>query len=434
MRTLLKSLVLALALASLSGCPSEGTGAAPPLDSFHYPVSVSVLDAGPAGPRVLYVVSSNFDLRYNRGTVLAIDLNKLGDRVDGPVGDAIDPEHGYVLIDSFAGLAAQYQPVGAAAEARTLFVPTRANNLLYVVDASGAQLSCRGTGGQDCLAQGISLEQGNQIAQDPFATAISGHDLYVTHLRRPTIGEDSVDSVVVRMDAESPGTPTFFSIGPAPSEGITATPAGLYFTGRALRDSLQPLRRLSDSTVSDAGIESSTRIKETRGIAVSSDGTRLYVATRGTRTETYSELLPAEGPDGLLIVDISADPLTGEPRNQPLGFVSMPEGASRIHVMARPGAGDLVAVACTDSNMVALYDADLGEVVGLVQGTVEPFDIASIALGASGRRLYVASFGNHTVDVIDIPDMARPGEAKLVGKLGGQAQQTASALLPEDTK
>ncbi|HCF59015.1 MAG TPA: hypothetical protein DFS52_13615 [Myxococcales bacterium] len=444
MRTHLYMLALSLPLTALVGCASESSGTLPPADGFHYPVSLSVLESAGGGPNVLYVVSSNFDWRYSHGSVIAVDLDKLDLDTPAPGGStatrsiaaAVNPDTGHVFIDSFGGLMSAYQPAGALPASRTLFVPTRAEHRLFAIRAEGTSLSCFDAGeARDCSPQGIALANGDMTAEDPFATMLRGRELFVTHLRRPTIDDELRNSYLVKLDAEAPtNAPVFFDIGAAPAEGAVDTPRGVYLTGRAARDAAgdqsKALRVLVGSSVVDAGLTDETRVKETRGIGVSSDGARLFVSTRGSRS---LHVTPTEGPDGLLVVDISADPSTGAARNEAVSFVPMPEGASRLLVLPRPGRKDLVAIACTDSDAVALYDDELGAIVNLVEGVAKPYDLAVASRAAGGQRLFVASFAGHTVDYIDIPDLGRPGDATLAGRLGAtDSPPAASALCSEE--
>jgi hypothetical protein len=437
-------LALALPLAALVGCASESSGELPPTDGFHYPVSLSLVESADGGPNVLYVVSSNFDWRYSHGSVIAVDLDKLDLDTPAPGGatatrsiaGAVDPDRGHVFIDSFAGVMAAYQPTGAVPTSRVLFVPTRAEHRLFAIRAEGANLSCYDGGeGRDCSPQGIALSDGKATVEDPFGTLLRGRELFVTHLRRPTVDDEPRNSYLVKLDAESPtSAPVFFDIGAAPAEAGVDTPRGVYLTGRALRDTTgehsNALRMLVGSSVVDTGLTDGTRIKETRGIAVSSDGTRLFVSTRGTRSLYVT---PTDGPDGLLVVDISADPSTGAALNEVVGFVPLPEGASRLLVLPRPGKRDLVAIACTETDAVAIYDDEIGAVVNLIEGIDKPYDLVAASRAAGGRRLFVASFAGHAVDYIDIPDLERPGDAALAGRLGAQARsQAASALDSEE--
>lgn len=55
------------------GCATDDAGITPPKDGFYFPVSVAV---DPVRD-VLYVANSNADLRYNGGTLMALDLSAL---------------------------------------------------------------------------------------------------------------------------------------------------------------------------------------------------------------------------------------------------------------------------------------------------------------------------------------------------------------------
>ncbi len=68
------ALVLAASgLVGLAGCFSLAEGLSPPLDQFYYPTGVLVSP----GRTTLYVTSSDFDLQYSGGTVMALDLRAL---------------------------------------------------------------------------------------------------------------------------------------------------------------------------------------------------------------------------------------------------------------------------------------------------------------------------------------------------------------------
>jgi hypothetical protein len=82
-RSTLASAALALAAALGSGCyPSGGQGKVPFDDQFYFPVSVSVTPSG----KWLVVANSDFDLKYNSGTVQALAL---GGRTTGGIEQAV---------------------------------------------------------------------------------------------------------------------------------------------------------------------------------------------------------------------------------------------------------------------------------------------------------------------------------------------------------
>jgi hypothetical protein len=67
------SLAALLSTALTSACFSPGDGVSPPLDVVNFPVGVALSESGER----LYVANSDFDLRYNAGTVLALDAAKI---------------------------------------------------------------------------------------------------------------------------------------------------------------------------------------------------------------------------------------------------------------------------------------------------------------------------------------------------------------------
>ncbi|MGC4114139.1 MAG: hypothetical protein QM765_05840 [Myxococcales bacterium] len=490
--------ITALAAAALvAGCAQENVGTPPPTASFYFPTSVAAVESSTPGKPFLYVVSSNFDLRYSSGTVIAVDTSKLPEPPDGvldkPSNPAVDPDKGYALIDSFGGGIATYSP--ASSQAKRLFVPTRAANKLYTLTAQGGQLSCfpnaATENGQDCLDQGLVLEDpkdSNIRTFDPFGVTVVGRTVYITHLHitdDPPLSGQNRQSYLASLDAENLSGLSFLPIGLAPAQGMAMTPNGLYLAGRALTSSSDQLssqalrllrpscvdpikitdgtcangipdgtesdvdcggtcspcpapktcnassdcvsgvctdRKCAECTVQDVGLTTAMHIYEARGVAASSDNARLFATTRS--------------PDGLLVVDISLDPITGLPRNRELSFVSLPAGPAELLVIPRPGLRDLVVVSCTTSNSVNIYDDELGAPVGEIKGIIEPFGMvrSTIPSQPNGARVYVASFGNYTVDVIDILDVDRPRGAKVVGQIGLGAHRPLGIEIPEGAK
>ncbi|WP_437878338.1 hypothetical protein [Sorangium sp. So ce513] len=63
----------------VAGCFVDSEGLPPPVDGFYFPSGIA---ASPGG-RVLYVANSDFDLRFNGGTVQALDLQRLRRRALG---------------------------------------------------------------------------------------------------------------------------------------------------------------------------------------------------------------------------------------------------------------------------------------------------------------------------------------------------------------
>jgi DNA-binding beta-propeller fold protein YncE len=230
----------ALAVAVV-GCGIGQSGIAPPDDRFFFPAGIV---ADPSGDW-LYVVNANSDLRYNAGTVVAVDLRPVtedrtkawaacprnnylpteaaGDRFC--CRDYLDDrilnctESGYltssVRIGSFGDTIVQQTPP-TGTSVRRLFVTVRAEPSITFIDVAardgGMQLGCsaaagaQGPGrkdGGECEAAwkvrtGGSTETPVSLAEEPHALALDPGlgILYVGHLSAFTAaGETSFGGV-----------------------------------------------------------------------------------------------------------------------------------------------------------------------------------------------------------------------------------------------
>jgi len=172
--------LLVLTAAAAAGCGIGQSGISPPLDRVFFPAGIAIDPTG----QWLYVVNSNSDLRYNAGTVVAVDLAAAGvDRAKAPTfplcprnryspgandpprlccRDLIDDkvlncnDRGYVdpeatvQIGSFGGQVA-LQPFQRGGEmVRRLFVAVRAEPSLTFIDVTvrDGRVTLRCTGGR----------------------------------------------------------------------------------------------------------------------------------------------------------------------------------------------------------------------------------------------------------------------------------------------
>ena len=102
----------------------------------------------------------------------------------------------------------------------------------------------------------------------------------------------------------------------------------------------------------------------------------------------------------------------------------LPEGASQMAVIPREDKRDLIAVSCTDSDFVVLYDDELGVTTAAII-VDSPYGIAWSAMdeGGGGARLFVASFAGQSVEIIDVPDLNAPQIWKKRRSLKGPSQE-----------
>ncbi len=99
-----------LALVNVTACNLKNPGTDPPRGALSYPIGVALGAKDKDGKAdVLYVVNSNFDLRYNAGSVQAYDLSEIADAIAECESVGV-PEGGIGALD--AGLDASLPDAG----------------------------------------------------------------------------------------------------------------------------------------------------------------------------------------------------------------------------------------------------------------------------------------------------------------------------------
>ncbi len=442
-----------------AGCAAQTEPRPPPTDRLAFPTGIVHRKVNGSPNGALYVASSNFDKCFDTGAVIALDLDDLGLPEIGGFPDAeLQPEpeqftdlkvdsNASVQIESFAGQMDVWNSGDGSAR---LFVPTRAeNNYLHAINVAASDktsLTCAQTpDARDCLIGALSLTSNVEVTEGEITPSAPGPlgvrvalnsaqdpEVWVTHLEAADSPEGSgqnIRSYVVRVPGREVPTvlnkDNFFPLG---STGLSngaahATAIGsryAYVTGRSYvaNDATQPaafLLRLVDRDDPSRVLETSLRLLystiEARDIAVS--------RTRVGNTERL--YIVARAPDTLLVVDV-AESESLRPTVSVVDAVPLPDGANQLVVLDRGTLGDLVAVTATTTRVVVLYDAALGQIVSQVDNVgLQPFGItADVDVAANKARLYVTTFGDGRVAVIDIANLAVAQDARLVAHLGAQ--------------
>ncbi|ADO72762.1 YncE family protein [Stigmatella aurantiaca] len=440
-----------------AGCSASSDPRPPPTDRFVFPSGIAYLPPAPgneASKGSLYVASSNFDKCFDTGVVFALDLDALGlPEVGAPVGengvlhleDLKTTPQSVAQISSFAG---QMDVWGG--EQPRLFVVTRSeSNSLHAIDIQGKTLSCAQPGGGNYCLPGISLTGPIAGGKDdlprapaPIGVSVAASqegnkpEVWVTHAEAadsPARSSTAFQTYVVRVpgDELSLTSESFFPLG---SNGLSvggahATAVGkryVFISGRSYAAGLagtvsasfllRLLDRNNPTRILETGLRDVYQSLEARDLALNAAGTRLYLVTRF--------------PDSLLVVDV-ADAEGDVPRLKVVDSVPLPDSASQVKVLSRKDVngqplGDLVVVTCSASSItsgvVAFYDADLGQLAAQVDGIgLQPYGLA-VDQRRQGQkdsaRLYVTTFGDGRVAVLDIPDLVNPQGARLVAHLG----------------
>ncbi|HYO56451.1 hypothetical protein [Archangium sp.] len=432
---------------------------------------------------VLYVSSANFDRCFDQGTVMAVDMDRVGSDGDRllPLGSYTDPSaqpvsieqlniapESRLYIQSFAGEMVLWERSDGPPR---LFVPARADGdyIHYIDVPEPARLSCVGTQSDNCIEGALSLtsnvqgqQEGQPRASAPFGVAIDtftepgqAANVWVTHLNpadSPERSRTNYETYVVRLpgdavssDRPSVSTSDFFplSVQDFPLGGTNSVVAderyvfvsgrlssGVSDTSLARRFLVRVLDKQNLNQIIEPGLDLGFAASEARGLALServpSRPRRLYVAVRS--------------PDTLLIVNAEGiEKESDSPRLTVVGSVPLPDGPTQVKLVPRgPSRSELVLVSCSSAGVVAIYDPDVGQVVaqvpvGQTRGTQspQPFGLAVQQQG-NAARIFVSNFGDGRVSVIDIADLGSPQLARLVAYLGARQDEGNSAQCQEE--
>lgn len=450
--------------AVLCGCNDASNRIPPPLDRFVFPTGMalrhvltpcapgavcSTCQGGTPGCQtLLYVASTNFDLSYDPdtgGTVMAVDPDRVvnGQPLAPPalVGDP-------VRMGSFAGqLAVLDESTCPGWEDGTrpplALVTSRSLNAFYplLLAADGAP-SC-GSGCPMGLQVGIG---------DPFGVALScrsqagaSPDVSAWISYQNTLTGQAMLSQIPFATA-TPSLALSVILGSAAVyEGVYEPLRDrLYFTSRFIGGNFTPLRYVDlgflSGTVNPVRLDYEVAGAETTGLAISSDATRAYVALRLYDPDLAVFVRPPDIGGALAVVDLTDVP-AGGPYGRLLRLVPLPLGPSEVRAIARPGMRDLVAITCTTDSSLVLYDDDTGSVarvIGADRATGAPL-LGRSAFGlaiespwqgptSTGVRLFVASFDQSFVSIVQIDDPTRPAGADLVRALDAPNPACTPAL------
>lgn len=370
-----------------------------PADSgrgVRYPISLA---ASPDGQRV-YVVGANFDRKYRAGAVGTIDTAS-----QSWIGQVSETE-------GFAGGAALQ--VSPTAQALRLLVTSREHDSLALMDidaAAPAKLSCGGVDADGRCAGGHHYGSSTgavSVGNDPMGIEVMPWDQQGWRVHVAAAGDGKVS--VLRLSAS----------GQLTSIGSTGFGTGLSHirsvprTGRTyISDNRAPqlhVFRLDPEVGTTSGwkvvpeasvsLPASTLQDFGRGMALSGDGARLYLADRS--------------PAALVIVDVAPDS-AGVPRNVITGVVPLVGKPSEVAVApSGQGGKELVYVSCFGDDSVWVVDPWLRSVVDVIRLPHAPYGLATVAVPAatSGAAptwtLYAGLFARHAVAAVPLS----PGHAQ----------------------
>lgn len=452
LRARLRSVAPVLALAAAVGCYRSGDGSDPDDAHPYFPVGLAVSDSG----KWLFVANSNFDLRYNAGTVQALDLAGIasaaracGEKVAADPNaachegvDAATHSKASVRIGAFAAdlrQTARYDAAGAAVPgAGRLLLPVRGDASLTAIDfdesAAGLTLRCAGTTattGTRCAAgwrigtDAAKSDRGLTLEGEPFGLALPERTA-ATSAELTRVGglaavvHQSSGNVSLFVDVARDGTPPpgklayILSGLSAGGTGIAAldAPGGyprFLVTSRTQSNVLvvqyfpdtEQYARSAMVVTETVPISPQATGFDTRGVVVdpppagSARPTRVFLTNRT--------------PAALVVGEVEA-------ATKKLVFfenVPLPVGPSRI-VRASIDGKTTLLIASFDAQTLVVYDPDARRVTNVLHTHRGPYAMAVDPVTKLG---FVCNFTDSTIQVVEL-DPSKPAWQRIIYSVG----------------
>lgn len=429
---------LCASVASL-GCTATSEEVAPPRHDFYYPTSI----VPSADGRHLFVLNANSDLRYDSGTIQALDL------------EAVEP----LLAGSNPGCDVGYQPsrpnlamcttstdgtpspfVVEAAHVKTgnfgsalaaqaidggrtrLFATVRGDPSITYADfdpTSGA-LDCGGEGEfQRCgdthrVDTVLDDPEIGGLSPEPFQVVVDAgaEHAFVTHLTTgrvslltaPADGARPIlqDVIAGLFDSNPNGLVRAVGLAVRTSGELVyvtssseARVASVYVADGPIVNGLQTERLIEGPSffIGDARPEGIPG--DSRSIAFEPGGERVFVVGRT--------------PPALLAFDTAAGP-TGAPANAYLGAVEVCGNAAALG-LGDMGAGLRAWIPCFNLGQVWVVDVEHARLEAVIEAGRGP---NAIVVDTPRQRIYVANYAEDTISIIDAQPGSRTEHAELV--------------------
>jgi DNA-binding beta-propeller fold protein YncE len=421
--------LLIAGLVSLA-CDEQRSADSLPNEEFQFPVGIAVHPEGFA-----LVVSSNFDLRYVSGSLQAINLSPLVQRIDDgeglKKGDQPNEHLDLILSDKAVGIpnfGGMIELVSDDSHGLAM-VTSRESNELYLIDievgnsidfncwAGGIRPSdtfaplCDGARnvvdlGEDDPFDMLVIENG-----DPQADwGERSWTAYTTFLRSELL--KVIDIPAGRPDSDdTPGETHELELTQFGANDLAQSPAsGLIFVTTRYNESLtNPIHYFDPSQGAQAVMESENLYplflgNETRGLDFTSDGITAAVLVRT--------------PDMLAFLDTSLDD-SGKPKNTFAGEVVICNNPSRVRIY-----GERAYVTCAEDDAIYVIDTVTRRLVEIREDICRgPFDMAFYNRGGEDdlNWMLVTCFEDNVVAVVNVDPtsdeylevLARVGKLKI---------------------
>lgn len=359
-----------------------------------FPVWLNALPGG----RYVAVWGANFDRKYRAGKMRLLDT-----QTERYVGNSME-------FSGFAGSAALQMPTDPSAASKPLraIVTSRETDDLSIgdfVDSDPPSFECGGVDNHGyCLRRyplATATDDNNKAGADPMGIEIVAVADGEWRVNVVAAADGRLTSY--RLNQKGQMQPIGHAVfGAGPTAVLTVPATGRSYVSDARAPALHVFQVSADPAatvgyrleVQAAIALPGASVRDySRGLALSTDGARLYVADRS--------------PAALLIVDVSADAL-GVPRNQVAGLITLGGQPSEVAVApAGPNGGEQVFVSAFNDDAIFVVDAVQRRVLRRIALPHAPYALAAVqrqpAAGAPAEwTLYAALFNRHALAAIPI--------------------------------
>jgi DNA-binding beta-propeller fold protein YncE len=422
-----------------ASCARDLPGEDPPADAFYFPLSLA---AAPDG-RHVYVVSSNFDLRYNAGWVTTLDLEGVTSGGAAFAGDEL-------RVLSLAG------QIAVAGSGTMAAIAHRGAAALSLLELDGASISCGDAAAEqglsnveqrtDCdSAHILELDAGefdgdllDVAVEDPYAVALTAYDdggeprpvAVVAHLLPdPVVSRARLTTFEITSGWQAGETPVLEAASSLvlANSGVSSLVvhpdlAGTHIaaTSRGIGGSTGVDSALYSVDVGRSLADQRSRVEyydlsrwiggyEVAGLTFSPDGRLAFATNRGREADGRPLA------EGVVVLDATLETVeevdsdgqirrVERPRYFVLGQAPVPGRPTAVEYVARAEGEDLVAVASFDEDEVTFFavrGTELFPVGRLDDVGGGPFDMLHASYGGH-ELLLVSTFFDHAVAVYDL--------------------------------
>jgi hypothetical protein len=414
------SFVVAFAVV-LPGC-IENEGVDPSPGELNFPIAIALAPpavAGEASP-YLYVVNSNFDLRYNAGSVQSYDIECARELLRACAGSeecfAVPSDSACLLRDEVL-IGSHAADVAVTEDGARLYLPVRSDANLTFIDVDNGMLGCSGSGSPErCDNQNRRGDEtlGVDLPTDPIDLVTApleafglppGGDLVMMAHRngsvslfasRFTRASDGTSIIVPQLQDTLTGLPEELSgieldVATRTAWLPSRIEPRIARAGIALdRDSPPVLGTELGSTILFNGGTLDVRGLNT-GSAARGDAVAIaFDPTNRDRIYALSRL-----PEALLLGDLAR---TTPGVLELDGVIEVGDGPSRLRI-AEVSGRMFAFVSCFDSRDLYVIDLELERLAGVVRGMSGPFELE---IDPVRNLIYVVDFRASVIRFVDM--------------------------------